>query len=82
MNTIAKGHLFAAVFSQLSIFTADAQSYQSYPGGGYKTSLVPRLSSLRWGRAWYIYYVHDVKGRHDLFVHWHTWNPAHVVWNS
>ena len=33
VNTVAKAHLFTAVFSQLTIFSADSL----YPDGGIKT---------------------------------------------
>ena len=43
-------------------------------------SLVPRLSQLRKGRAWYIYHVLDIKGRHDLIMGGGglSWMPTHV----
>ena len=33
-----------------------------------QTGLVPRLSPLRRGRAWYIYHMHDTKSRRGLIM--------------
>ena len=48
----------------------------------WQLSLVPRLSPLRRGRAWYIYHMRDVKGRHELITRGWTKLDAHAHSNT